>query len=741
MLVDNNVYKNTYMGNGATTEFPISFPFLDGAHIQVLQSLDNGVTESVVSTSEYSISGAGLEVGGTCTFKTAPQNGAIIVILRNVPITQLYAYRELDNFPAESHENALAKLTMIDQQQQEQINRALKVSGASQQTAEELMEELFQVREESKEAQKAAESAQSAAESCRDEACACAAEAAATLESAVTVIQQQEQQSVEVVQSEGDTQVQRLEDIAKTIIISATAYNKTVSVQLTSPITNGDTYTLPESLVYLVGKSQLFISANGAWLYNNYQYEELGTEGIASSQVRFLQDFSIDDVITFTILANTVNLLTSTNSGLVNDSNGCLKVNIDGQTVLINTNGQIYVPVMTGATESGAGTSGLVPAPSAGDQDKVLKGDGTWAYLSGMPIGTIFWMASDKPVDCAIVCNGATPLIATYPDLYAVIGTRYGGDGVTTFGVPNMIGRVAWGATTPGTYLAAGLPNITGYNPIAWSLEHSGIVNNAGGATGALAAAKQTVSGITGGTSSRGTATTQRGVAIDASLSSPIYGKSTTVQPPALTLVPYIKAYDTVQNVGSMDAAQLASEINRLDGKFGDYLPTSGGTMEGGSIKLNANTRIGTIFYYDSDGFREVGIEANIENGDGNGAALVLRPSNSSLLAGGFSLGARTNRNNEKWLSGDVSGTLIWNGKHIARSVNGNNADNAGNVHLPVFIANQSAQIYLPAGGTWNVLYFSWGTDNGWPGVTTLPGGSAIPKELSYTVVFAIRRS
>lgn len=34
--------------------------------------------------------------------------------------------------------------------------------------------------------------------------------------------------------------------------------------------------------------------------------------------------------------------------------------------------------VMTGATSGSAGTSGLVPAPAAGDQDKVLKGDGTW---------------------------------------------------------------------------------------------------------------------------------------------------------------------------------------------------------------------------------------------------------------------------------------------------------------------------------------------------------------------------
>jgi hypothetical protein len=34
---------------------------------------------------------------------------------------------------------------------------------------------------------------------------------------------------------------------------------------------------------------------------------------------------------------------------------------------------------MTGATADAAGTSGLVPAPVAGEQDKYLRGDGVWA--------------------------------------------------------------------------------------------------------------------------------------------------------------------------------------------------------------------------------------------------------------------------------------------------------------------------------------------------------------------------
>ena len=47
-------------------------------------------------------------------------------------------------------------------------------------------------------------------------------------------------------------------------------------------------------------------------------------------------------------------------------------------------NTQSAPSVMTGATSGAAGTSGLVPAPAAGDQAKYLTGAGTWAQPSGL---------------------------------------------------------------------------------------------------------------------------------------------------------------------------------------------------------------------------------------------------------------------------------------------------------------------------------------------------------------------
>lgn len=49
----------------------------------------------------------------------------------------------------------------------------------------------------------------------------------------------------------------------------------------------------------------------------------------------------------------------------------------DGTSIL--SSGVANILTMTGAGSSAAGTKGLVPAPAAGDQGKILMGDGTWS--------------------------------------------------------------------------------------------------------------------------------------------------------------------------------------------------------------------------------------------------------------------------------------------------------------------------------------------------------------------------
>lgn len=64
-------------------------------------------------------------------------------------------------------------------------------------------------------------------------------------------------------------------------------------------------------------------------------------------------------------------------------------VNYGSGTYTISAN------AMTGASAGTAGTAGIVPAPAAGDQDKFLKGDGTWATAGGGGGNTVTYIATD----------------------------------------------------------------------------------------------------------------------------------------------------------------------------------------------------------------------------------------------------------------------------------------------------------------------------------------------------------
>lgn len=76
------------------------------------------------------------------------------------------------------------------------------------------------------------------------------------------------------------------------------------------------------------------------------------------------------------------------------------KVNVSGPITKTFTSGAnatvtIGVDTMTGATSSTAGAAGVVPAPASGDQDKFLKGDGTWAAAGGGGGNEVTYIATD----------------------------------------------------------------------------------------------------------------------------------------------------------------------------------------------------------------------------------------------------------------------------------------------------------------------------------------------------------
>ena len=103
----------------------------------------------------------------------------------------------------------------------------------------------------------------------------------------------------------------------------------------------------------------------------------------------------------------------------------------------------VSVPTMTGASSSANGTKGLVPAPTAGDQDKYLKADGTWGAInvsndgvrtitSGSSNGTISVNTNGTSADVAVKGLGSAAYTAS--SAYAAAGHTHNYAGSSSAG-------------------------------------------------------------------------------------------------------------------------------------------------------------------------------------------------------------------------------------------------------------------------------------------------------------------
>lgn len=147
---------------------------------------------------------------------------------------------------------------------------------------------------------------------------------------------------------------------------------------------------------------------------------------------------------------------------------------------------------------------------------------------SGVPIGTIIaWASLHDPTDGVwLECDGRT--CSEYLELCGVLGRST---------VPDFRNRFLEGSVTPGTVLEAGLPEISG---TFGNHGHDQDGDNGRGGKRTSGAFKiiQSWCRPSAGRDSNGGNT----VLFQASLSNSIYGRSSTVQPPAVTVRYLIKA-------------------------------------------------------------------------------------------------------------------------------------------------------------------------------------------------------
>ena len=117
MTVSSQTNKVIYIGNGVAKEFAIPFSFLEQEHIKVRQKKNDIQTERTDWTVK----------NGNLVFAIAPESGAEIAIVREVPLTQETDYRDNEILHAETLERNFDKLTMQVQQLAEKSERAVTV--------------------------------------------------------------------------------------------------------------------------------------------------------------------------------------------------------------------------------------------------------------------------------------------------------------------------------------------------------------------------------------------------------------------------------------------------------------------------------------------------------------------------------------------------------------------------------------------------------------------------------------
>jgi len=161
-------------------------------------------------------------------------------------------------------------------------------------------------------------------------------------------------------------------------------------------------------------------------------------------------------------------------------------------------------------------------------------------------VGFVGTYAGNTPPAGWLSCEGASLNPQTYTRLFGRIGTTYGGNGSTTFNLPNLNNNsFLEGSNTAGTVKNAGLPNVYGKVGIRKVIDGgvgsvfdifnhlwcSDIAENAN-ALWKLADAAD----ISVGVDARAGAGKADAIELDASRSSSVYGNADTVQPKSVTV-------------------------------------------------------------------------------------------------------------------------------------------------------------------------------------------------------------
>lgn len=158
-----------YHGNGQQTEFPFNFKVFDSSQVRPVLSVDGGKTETVLPSADFVVTlsvDQDVNPGGAVVLVSPLSIGSILTIISAVPYLQPVVLTNRGGFYPDILNQALDRATAQIQQLAEKQERALAVPATTEKTSEQLIQELWQVKDSAAaSASASASSAKSAADS------------------------------------------------------------------------------------------------------------------------------------------------------------------------------------------------------------------------------------------------------------------------------------------------------------------------------------------------------------------------------------------------------------------------------------------------------------------------------------------------------------------------------------------------------------------------------------------------
>lgn len=116
----------SYIEDGTTTAFPAPFRYDSPADLRATRLLADGTTVELANGTAFTATPGPTNAGGTLTLTTAGPSGARLTIFRRSTRVQEADYIANGAFTAESHERALDKAMLVAQEQDQELDRAIK---------------------------------------------------------------------------------------------------------------------------------------------------------------------------------------------------------------------------------------------------------------------------------------------------------------------------------------------------------------------------------------------------------------------------------------------------------------------------------------------------------------------------------------------------------------------------------------------------------------------------------------